>query len=141
MAEIALAVVLLWSSGLVVRSFGKLAEVQPGFESDDVLTAWISVEETSHSTDRQVASYFDRLLSSLSRLPGVETVGLTSLFPLSGDDEDFDFGIEGKAPPPPALIPIQKHASWEEPTSKASPFLSYEGVSFPRQTRSMPREL
>ena len=104
-AEIALAVVLLWSSGLVVRSFGKLAEVQPGFESDDVLTAWISVEETSHSTDRQVASYFDRLLSSLSRLPGVETVGLTSLLPLSGDDEDFDFGIEGKAPPASGIDP------------------------------------
>jgi putative ABC transport system permease protein len=80
-AEIALAVVLLAGSGLMLRSLGKLLGVNPGFESQGVLTMRFNVNDVSSDS---LPGYYDRLLERLGSIPGVSGVGFLDCPPLNG---------------------------------------------------------
>ena len=82
-AEIGLSVVLLASAGLLVRSFWRLTETDPGFDASHVLLAdcWLPVTMVSNS-ERQ-AAFFAQVLERLRALPGVEQVGATTHYPMS----------------------------------------------------------
>jgi putative ABC transport system permease protein len=79
-AEVTLAVVLLAGAGLLIKSFARLTQVNPGFRADHVLTLQIGVPDTYGGPERLVL--FDRLYADLSALPGVEAVGSTTRLPL-----------------------------------------------------------
>ncbi len=80
-AEMALAAVLLIGAGLLVRSFDRLARVNPGFETEGVLTFEISLPATSYGEDASRIRYFTEATERLRRLPGVDAVGATSWIP------------------------------------------------------------
>ncbi len=91
-SEVALAVVLLVSAGLLLRSLQHLFAVDIGFASDHLLT--MQVQEYGHRYDSDVARdrFFTEALQAVRRVPGVETAAFTSQLPLSGDYETF--GVE-----------------------------------------------
>ena len=100
-AEVSLACVLLIGAGLMLRSFLNQLNLDPGFKQDHVLTASLSLPNATYKTEADVARLYDRLMTGLSSLPGVESAGAGSDLPWTGYDENAGgFTIEGKQPPP-----------------------------------------
>ena len=99
-AEIALALVLLIGAGLLIRSFSKITDVDPGFDPRNVLVFRLSLPSTKYPEEPQIAAFFERLLERLASLRQVERVGATSALPLSGDADGTTFVPAG------SLIPL-----------------------------------
>ena len=109
--QVALALVLLVSSGLMVRSFQRLRAVDPGFDASSALTFAVGLPERDYPTREAAVAAHHAILGRLSALPGVTTASVTTCLPLT-----FPFGcfgntlrVEGRAYsagaiPPPALF-------------------------------------
>ena len=82
--EFALALVLLIGSGLLIRSFAKLLETDPGFRPDHVLTLKIPIPSERYTHAPKVRQFYKQLLDRAGNIPGVRAVGLTSDLPLNG---------------------------------------------------------
>jgi predicted permease len=82
--EFALALVLLIGSGLLIRSFTKLLETDPGFRPDHVLTLKILIPSERYTQAPKVRQFYEQLLDRTGNIPGVKAVGLTSDLPLNG---------------------------------------------------------
>jgi predicted permease len=98
-AEVAVALVLLVASGLLLRSFEKLREVNLGFRADHTLTASYSLPQREYSTQGAVDQFNDRLLRKLQELPGVQAAGITSQLPASDQASSNAFVAEGYVAP------------------------------------------
>ena len=85
--EVALSLVLLIGAGLMVRSFTKLQQVEPGFDPENVLTLSVPLPFFKYRDAEARVSFFERLLQRLAALPGVEAVGGTTPLPLGGGDQ------------------------------------------------------
>jgi putative ABC transport system permease protein len=81
-AEVALSLLLLIGAGLMMRSFLRLQQVNPGFNPQQVLTARVDLPETRYDTPEKRRIFYQSLLERISALPGVEAVGGTSNLPL-----------------------------------------------------------
>ena len=81
-AQIALALVVLSSSGLLVRTFQRLNAVRPGFDPENLATFWLSLPSARYQTDTAVVRFYAQLIDRARQLPGVAGVGLTSRLPL-----------------------------------------------------------
>ncbi|HEX8424639.1 MAG TPA: ABC transporter permease, partial [Pyrinomonadaceae bacterium] len=95
-SEVALALVLLISAGLLLKSFLRLQNVKPGFVPEGVLTAKIGLPEQKYKDEAQIADFYRRTIARVKTLPGVEAVGAVSHLPLSGAEEIDGFAIEGR---------------------------------------------
>ncbi|HLL16108.1 MAG TPA: ABC transporter permease [Pyrinomonadaceae bacterium] len=95
-SEVALALVLLISAGLLLKSFVGLQNVQPGFSPDNILTVEIGLPEQKYADDKQIADFYRQLIARVKSLPGAEAVGAVSHLPLSGAEEIDGFSIEGR---------------------------------------------
>ncbi len=98
-AEVALAIVLMAGAGLVLRSFSRLLNVPKGFEADHVLTFNVYVSPVKYKTPVQQTEFFSELRARFGGLPGVESVGMISDLPLSGNGTMGTTPIEGKTFP------------------------------------------
>jgi len=108
-AEIALALVLLIGAGLMARSFSTLQNVNPGFDSEKVLTLQILLPATKYGEEPKQADFTNRLIEQVASLPGVEAAGIIDSIPLGGTGNVFGFAIEG-APPAPIDNPPDAEA-------------------------------
>jgi putative ABC transport system permease protein len=100
-AEVALSLMLLIGAGLMIKSFFRLQQTNPGFNPDNVLTVSLTLPDSKYSEDRQQAAFFQETLSGLQSVPGVESVGATTALPLTLSLSGSDFRIEGKPDPAP----------------------------------------
>ena len=98
--EVGLAMVLLVSSGLLLRSFAKMLEVDPGFEPSHVLTASLSLPIHDYPTQRKVNAFFASLQLRLGSEPGVKSIGFASNVPIAGQNSGRLIAPEGYAPSP-----------------------------------------
>jgi predicted permease len=96
--EIAVALVLLAASGLLLRSFQKMARVNLGFQPNQVTAAVYSLPEKQYSTQARVDTLNRELMLRLRQLPGVQDVGLSSTIPTVGDGVS-SFVAEGYVDP------------------------------------------
>ncbi len=96
--EVAIALVLLAASGLLLRSFEKMREVDLGFRPDHTLVASYSLPKKQYSTQPEVNAFNHEVVRRLQQLPGVKSVGLTSLVPDSGTNSNSVFVAEGYVP-------------------------------------------
>jgi putative ABC transport system permease protein len=94
--EVALALVLLTGAGLLLKSFIRLGNVNPGFNPDHVLTAEISLPNLRYPDKQSQINFFNELERRVGALPGVRHVGLTIILPMSGINSDSSFEIEGR---------------------------------------------
>jgi len=99
--EIALALMLLVGAGLLLRSFVKLQNVDPGFNPANVLTARFGLPPSAYPNRQQVANFHNQLQERLKALPGVQSVAYSTSVPMTGVDTDTGFIIEGRPIPPP----------------------------------------
>jgi predicted permease len=98
-AEVAVALVLLVASGLLLRSFERMREVDLGFRTGHTLTAAYGLPREQYPTQAAVDGFNDALLRKLEQLPGVEAVGITSQLPAAGQVSSSAFVAEGYVPP------------------------------------------
>ncbi|MEP7343457.1 MAG: ABC transporter permease [Acidobacteriota bacterium] len=95
-AEIAIAMVLLISAGLLLKSFRKLQQVEVGFNTNHVLTAVVEIPDARYPKPEQAAAFYKSLVEKVKTLPGVERVSAIMPQPLSGDSYSISFEIEGR---------------------------------------------
>lgn len=81
-AQIALAVILLASAGLLLRSFQAMRSVDLGFATERVLTMTVALPMTAYDTHEKAAAFWRQLLDGIEALPGVTNVGATNRIPL-----------------------------------------------------------
>ena len=95
--EFAIALVLLVSAGLLLRSLQRLFAIDPGFDAAQLLT--MQVQESGHrfDDDSARARFFTQALEAVRQVPGVRSAAFTSQLPLSGDFESF--GVQFAADP------------------------------------------
>jgi putative ABC transport system permease protein len=98
--EVALALVVLISAGLLARSFAKVLDVNPGFNSKNVLTARIALPETYNR--QKLSVFYDTLLQRVSALPGITGAAVAYEPPLmDGDNTVFTIRNRQAAPDEP----------------------------------------
>lgn len=104
-AEVALTFVLLVGAGLLLLSFHRLLQVNPGFVVDRVLTFQIDLPGKKYQSNEQRIFFYHALLEKMRALPGVQAASLASKPPLDENNWDMLFVIEGRPEPPPQLQP------------------------------------
>ncbi|HKG79437.1 MAG TPA: ADOP family duplicated permease, partial [Pyrinomonadaceae bacterium] len=105
-SEIALAVVLLASAGLLIKSFVRLQQVDRGFNTDNVLSMVVRLPEAKYREDPQLVTFFSQALDRIRQLPGVRSVGMVNHLPLYGGlGSSTGFKILGRPEPPPGQGP------------------------------------
>jgi predicted permease len=104
-AEVAIALVLLTGAGLMLRSLWNLQRIDLGFDPDRVLTLRLALPASQYDTPEKVIDFYDRLLTEVRALPGVERAGLVRLLPLATAIGDWGLAIEGFTPPPGVNTP------------------------------------
>lgn len=100
--EVALAVVLLTSAGLFVRSFINVMHYESGFDPSNTLTAVTMLSGTEYQRDnKRVVRFIDNLLPRLQALPGAQEAAIASALPLQQTgSEPISFGSPANLPPP-----------------------------------------
>jgi putative ABC transport system permease protein len=97
--ELALALVLLGGAGLLIRSFGLLVAVDPGFDSKNVLTASIRLPSLRYKKDDQICAFTNQLVERVQLLPGVTSAATVNSLPIAGFQASTAFYIEGNPRP------------------------------------------
>jgi putative ABC transport system permease protein len=111
--EVALALVLLVSAGLLIKSFRRLQEVDPGFDPRNLLTMRLFLPMSKYAEPQQRQAFFEQVLRRIEALPGVRAVGTSTSIPTLGGGDTY-FTIEGKPFPDPnrkvtAFNPMVSH--------------------------------
>jgi putative ABC transport system permease protein len=108
-AEVALAMMLLISAGLLLKSVFRLSGVNPGFNPDRVLTMNVWLPHARYPTPPEIYAFYGRLLDRLRELPGVESAGLTSVMPMTENFDRRTLEIDGQPKPPSELPELDSH--------------------------------
>ena len=105
--EVALTVVLLAAAGLLLRSYEKLRQVDPGFRAGGVLIAETVLSPASYTTPERRIAYYEEMIAGAARLPGVVSAAFTSFAPLTMKGGRMAFWIDGRPVPVPGQLPAQ----------------------------------
>ena len=117
-AEVALSLVLLVSAGLLIESIRRLMYVNPGFNTQNLLTANVSfprkpfsvetkTEEATAREKEERARFLSEVQGEINRLPGVQAVGAINDLPVTGNSSvNGDFNIEGRPKYNPGEAPV-----------------------------------
>ena len=109
-AEVALAVMLFIGAGLLVKSFLRLSNVEPGFNPHGILTARVTLPLNVYQSPEQQRALFQKLVERVQVLPGVTSAGAVSTLPLQGASIVSSVRIEGQ---PPLDVTSQSFAGTE----------------------------
>jgi putative ABC transport system permease protein len=101
-AEVSLALVLLVGAGLMLKSFLRVLDADPGFHSENVLTMTVALPQMKYPDAEKRRAFYRQALEKVRVLPGVEAAAIT--LPLLGGWQT-SFAIEGEPPPPPGQAP------------------------------------
>jgi len=100
-SEIALSLVLLIGAGLLIKSFLRLLDTDPGYTTARVLSVTLPLSRAKYPQPEQQIAYVQELINRTRALPGIEAIGATNLLPLGLRDTFNTFNIEGRPPAPP----------------------------------------
>lgn len=94
-AEVALAVVLVISAGLMMRSLAALGRIDLGFNPEHVLTMRVLVPVARYDTPERVVRFYQQLMERVAALPGIESAGVVRALPLATTIGDYGLDIQG----------------------------------------------
>ncbi len=97
--EVALALTLLTGAGLLLKSFARLQQVDPGFDPTNLLTFNLALPPARYANDTALVAFFEQAVPAIERVPGVIAAGATSVMPFGGGWSTGGFDIEGYTPP------------------------------------------
>lgn len=104
-AEAALAVVLVIGAALMVKSFWLLHQVEPGFDSSQMLTLRTNPPPNRYSDGASLKSYYSEVIERLETVPGVLSVAAINLLPMTGSNTGMLWDLEGEPRPEGAPMP------------------------------------
>jgi putative ABC transport system permease protein len=99
-SEVAMALILLVSSTLLIKSFVRLLEVKPGFNPANVLTMDVQLPNLApsrYAKEEEQAAFFQQLTERIKTQPGVDSAAAVVTLPLTGAFESTDLIVEGQA--------------------------------------------
>lgn len=108
-SEVALAVMLLSTAGLLVRSFEALQRQNPGFEPAGLVTARVSLPANKYDTPEKRVAFADSLRERVRALPGVKSAGITTNLPFSGGNSSASYSSPDIVVPPGAPAPHARY--------------------------------
>ncbi|MDQ6828562.1 MAG: ABC transporter permease [Gemmatimonadota bacterium] len=97
--EVALSLVLLVGAGLMVQSFLKIQNVDPGFDRSNVLTMRVSLAGKQYDSTSARSAFYQQVLARAAALPGVQQAAMINSAPLSGNSNYTDFEVDGQTFP------------------------------------------
>ena len=97
--QMAMAVTLLAGAGLLIRSFLRLQEASPGFNTESVLSVRLDLPQNRYADDPAVAQFYQRALDAVRALPGVKSAGIVSAMPFTNNNSQASYYIEGRETP------------------------------------------
>ena len=140
-AQVAFALVVLATSGLLLRSFQRLHAVKPGFDASDVATLWLAVSENRYPGDSSVVRFYSRLTERVGQLPGIQAVGVTSRVPLSNQNMNSNpFYVEGDASTATKIPPLEVFVTIDSGYFRTMRIPRIAGRNFDRLDRQNPDE-
>ncbi len=109
-AEIALAVITLIGAGLMLRSFTRLAAVDPGFNARHVLSMVVSLHGQPELVGEKREAFYRQLFDKIGALPGVTSASAINHLPLAGDSWNRGLSVEGRPNPKPGegIAPVYR---------------------------------
>ena len=99
--EVAVSFVLLIGAGLLINSFVRLRNLDPGFSADHLLTMKVDLSEIKYPNRERRIGFFDEVLRRVRAIPGVKSVAVAGNLPLTYNGDSMPIGIEGVPDPPP----------------------------------------
>jgi predicted permease len=96
-AEVALALVLMFGAGLLVRSLGRLRQVDPGFNPKNVLQAQVSLPDARYASEEARRAFYARVLERVRALPGVTSAAAMNTLPLTDSGSTQPIALEGRS--------------------------------------------
>lgn len=99
-AEVALAVLVTISAGLLLRSYSRLAHVDLGFKPAGILAFDVNLPEATYKDPERVTRFYTDLVSRLKQLPGAEQAGGIRSLPVRGGTGNIDLEVEGHSVAP-----------------------------------------
>jgi predicted permease len=103
--EVALAVMLLSTAGLLVKSFARLQQESPGFRPGGVITAMLQLPRAKYDAPEKIVAFHDAAVAALRAVPGVTEVGMTNLLPFTGNNSQSSYSSPDIVLPPGAPSP------------------------------------
>jgi putative ABC transport system permease protein len=97
-SEVALSMILLIGAGLLLRSFVGLLQVNPGFETRNILTARFDLPKYAYPEATKQSAFYTQVMERIKALPGVTAVGATDELPPTMGRHANSFSLEGRAP-------------------------------------------
>lgn len=94
-AETALAMLLLVGSGLLLHSFVRMIEVDPGFQTQHIMTAALNLPHETYPTQQKVDEFFASLEQKIETIPGLQAVGFSTNIPVIGHNSSRLFAAQG----------------------------------------------
>ena len=140
-SEIAIAMILLVGAGLLVRSFQRLQQIDPGFRPENVLVLPIFLDQNAYDSGGKTRNYYRRLIEKLLTIPGVVDVGGATVLPGSPLGPDFDRPVwkEGDSPLPGEqsradvrMVTTEYFRTLGIPVVRGRPFSGRDGPRDPR---------
>ena len=114
--QVAVTLVLLSGAGLMTKSLWKLTRVSPGFQTERILTARLSLPpqytngyKYGMGQHREITTFQRKLLDRIRQIPGLQSAAFTSNLPLSGVDNSRSFDIEGRPLKPAGVYDLTKY--------------------------------
>jgi len=107
-AQFSLALMLLLGAGLLIRSFERVLQVDPGFQTTNIVSGAISLPDPGYKEDSQKRAFDLELMRRLEGAPGVESAGAGTDLPLESGWSKI-FSVEGQVPPPGAGLNVDSH--------------------------------
>src|SRR4029450_13741916 len=105
-AQIAVALCLLAGASLVARSLLNLERVDKGFDPEGRLTFNVVTPPTGFPDAPAMHAFYRRLVDAIAARPEFTRVGTTTAFPLSGQDLENSFAVDGYVAPSPEQKPV-----------------------------------
>ncbi|HEY4216513.1 MAG TPA: ABC transporter permease [Gemmatimonadaceae bacterium] len=95
-AQVSLSLALLSCAGLLTRSLIELQRVQPGFDTNNLMTMQFRLPAVKYDTPDKIMAMFDQAIAEIRAVPGVESAALVRAFPFTGNGESYPMTIDGK---------------------------------------------
>jgi predicted permease len=137
-SEVALTFVLLVGAGLLLRSLGQLHQIDPGFQTENVLTLRVTLPKSKYAAGPPVGEFFRQVIDRVKVVPGAEIVGLVDLLPLGGQDTKGILTIEDSSPAGPRVPVSLRNVNHDYfnsiklPLLRGRNFTAYDDQSAPR---------
>ncbi|MGB7846280.1 MAG: ABC transporter permease [Candidatus Acidiferrum sp.] len=130
-SELALAVLLLVGAGLLIRSFNRLLDVSPGFQTHHLLTMELSLPEKTYPDGVPVQKFFTELLASVKTVPGIQSAGAVSQLPLSDSYTSGSVFFEDTSIPDIPRLPNLGNLPYMEIDQRAATSEYFQAMQIP----------